>query len=227
MSEGGDYLIPVEGLGLKPLGGGSLESLTRTSEYLPQVRVYGASNDVVVEGNFPMGHFGLYFKKETITDLTEQFDCLVIYARPRACIIGGDAPVSFYGKQVGKDWEFSKEFEEVKAKAMSKNNQGYLCGLEYLLWIPSVEKFALFLMGNPTLRRESDKVLALVGKAATLKIRFIKSKAGYSWHGASCFPCSTPLVPMPDQELMKKEIVSFTNPEETQVELAEEEGRAR
>ena len=204
MSEGGDYLIPIEGLGLAPLTGGELDSLTRTSEYLPQIRVYGASNDVVKEGNFPMGHFGLYFKKDTITDLTEQFDCLVIYGRPRACIIGGDAPVSFYGKQVEGKWVYSEEFDAVKDKAMSKDNQGYLCGIEYLLWIPSVSKFALFLMGNPTLRKESDKVLSLVGKAALFKIRFIKSKAGYSWHGASVFGCSTPLVPMPDPEEMKK-----------------------
>src|SRR3990172_379463 len=101
MTNENDYLVPLEGLGLQPLSvGGDLEALTRTSDYLPQIRVYGASNDVVQEGKFPMGHLGLYFKKDNIIDLTEQFDCLVIYTRPRACVIGGDTPISFYGKQV-------------------------------------------------------------------------------------------------------------------------------
>jgi len=220
MSDENGYLIPIEGLGLKPLDGGDIEVLTRTSAYLPQIRVYGASNDVVKAGEFPMGHFGLYFSKDNLVDLTEQFDCLVIYARPRACIIGGDTPVNFYDTS-------TPEFKEVQAKAMSKQNQGFLCGLEYLTWIPSVSKFALLLMGNPTLRRESEKVKALIGKAATLKIRFIKSKAGYSWHGATVMPCTTPMGNLPDTEDIKKELEKFNSPEDSKVELAEEEERKR
>ena len=221
-------MIPVEGLGLAPLAGGGLEELTRTSDYLPQLRVYGSSNDIVKSGDFPMGHFGLYFAKDNVVDLTEQFDCLVIYARPRACVITGDTPVNFYGKSVDGKWEYSKEFEEIKARAMAggQNNQGYMCGLEYLLWLPDVSKFALFLMGNPTLRRESNKVLGLIGKAATFKIKLIKT-AKYTWHGCSCFQCSTPFSNVPSTEDIKVQVEKFLNPEESEVELAEGESRVR
>ena len=98
--------------------------------------------------------------------------------------------------------------------------KGYACGLEYLLWIPNVSKFALFLMGNPTLRRESEKVLALIGKAATLKIRFIKSSE-YSWHGCSCFPCTTPFGNLPDTNEIKDQLDNFFNPQDSNIELAE------
>lgn len=224
MSDENNYLIPVEGLGLTNISqGGELSALTRSSDYLPQLRVMGSSVEIVKEGKFPVGHWGLYFTKDNVVDLTEQFDCLVIAYRPRAVILQA-TPINFYGKLEsneggGQEWVFSEEFKSVQARAMNKE-QSYQCGLEYLLWIPSVSKFGLFLMGNPTLRRESEKVLALVGKAATLKIRFIKTEK-FSWHGCSCFPCTTPFANMPDSEEIKEQIHVLHNPEDSQVELAD------
>lgn len=226
-------LIPAETLDLATRESGDIEALTRTSEFLPQVRVYGSEANVVKEQKFPMGHFGLYFSPEKIVDLGEQFDCLVVDWRPRASIVSGDTPISFFGKfnaeaEEGKKWEYSKEFVEVKDRAMAKE-KGYLVGLEYLVWIPSVGKFGLFLMGNPTLRRESSNVKALVRKAATLKIKLIKTNQ-YTWHGCTAFACTTPF-DIPEKEMIVDEIVKFRDPKDSAVEFADDEkegqGRAR
>lgn len=210
-------LIPLSELGVKELEPTSISALTRTSDFLPQVRVYGASNDVVKENKFPMGHFGLYTSKDNIVDLGEQFDCLVISSRPRAGTVTGDSPISFYNMD-------SEEFKDMQRRAMNKE-QGYMVGLEYLLWIAKIEKFALFWMGNPTLRRESEKVKASVGNAATLKIKFIKTST-YSWHGAECLLCETEFA-VPDLEEIKTEVEKFNNPTESDVKLSEEDTRKR
>jgi len=224
MAEEGKDLIPVDP-NAEAREGGDIETLTRTSEFLPQVRVYGSEANIVKEGNFPMGHMGMYFSPEKVVDLGEQFDCLVIDWRPRASIVTGDTPISFFGRfdpeaEKGKMWKYSKEFNEIKDRAMAKT-KGYLVGLEYLLWVPSVDKFALFLMGNPTLRRESSNVKALMRKAATLKIKLIKTKA-HTWHGCTVFACSTPF-DIPGEAVLAEEKAKFRAPVDSAVEFADDD----
>ena len=125
---------------------------------LTAVRVTCELGKFVKEGKFPMGHLGLYVSADNVLDLDEQIDCLAFTYRPRACIITGDTPISFYNIE-------SKEFTDIKDQAMKDKRRGYLVGLEYLLYFPFVERFGLFLMGNPTLRRESANLKALVDSA--------------------------------------------------------------
>jgi hypothetical protein len=126
-------LIPQDTLPLATREGDDIDALTRTSEFLPQLRVYGSEATIVKEGKFPMGHFGLYFSPENIIDLGEQFDCLVVDWRPRASIVSGDTPISFFGKfnDETSEWEYSKEFVEIKNRAMGKE-KGYPHGQSYV-----------------------------------------------------------------------------------------------
>jgi hypothetical protein len=212
-------LIPMNELGLQTADqlGGELDTLTKTSDFLPQVRVYGSETNLVKEGKFPMGHLGLYFTSNNVVDLGTGFDCIVCAARPRASIVTGDQPISFYKFE-------SNEFQDVLARAKAKE-AGYLAGLEYLLWIPKVSQYGLFLMGNTTLRRESANVKALLGRGATISIKLIKT-AKYTWHGINVFPCTTPMQ-TPDMELLAEEVEKFKHPVESQVELAEESTSTR
>ena len=113
----------------------------------------------------------------------------------------------------------SKGFTTVKEHA-NNNEEGYLYGLEYLIWIPLYHQFGLFLMGNKTLRRESDKVKGFTEKACMLKIKLIKGKK-HTWHGCEVFPCSTPF-DMPEREELIKNLKDFDNPVESVVEFVGE-----
>lgn len=221
-------LIPFDelGLALPDQKQGALEKLTRTSDFLPQLRVYGSESDIVKEQKFPMGHLGLYISADNVLDLDEQIDCLAFTYRPRASIITGDTPISFYSIE-------SKEFTDIKDRAMKDKERGCLVGLEYLIYIPSIELFGLFLMGNPTLRRESVNLKALVDNAAgensiasaTIKVKLIKTSK-FMWHGVTIFNCSTPL-DWPEGSDLKEKIANFKNPRESEVELAEESSTDR
>lgn len=214
-------LINLNELGIPQPNSKELVEFVQSSDYLPQLRVYGSESGVVKEGNFPMGHIGLYYSTDKVIDLGTQVDVLVITNRPRTSIMtGGEQPISFFTQG-------EANFEEVKSKALQKQ-QGYMVGLEYLLWIPSVEKFAMFFMGNPTLRRESANVLALQGQAATLKIKLIKTKS-YTWHGVECFKCDTPF-DIPSVETIKETYEKyFANPKDSPVNVTgtSTEDRAR
>jgi hypothetical protein len=230
-------LATLDDLGLAPRDSEdkSIQALTRTSEFLPQIRVYGSEATVVKEQKFPMGHLGLYFSAEKIVDLGEQFDTLVVDWRPRASIVTGDKPVSFFGKfneeesDPNKRWTYSEAFIEVQKRGMAKET-GFLVGVEFLLWVPMVKKFGLFLMGNPTLRRESPNVMPLLGKAATVKCHLIKTSK-YTWHGAKVFECTTPFDMPPNDEVLE-ESANFRNPVDSDVEFVKDgdssgSGRAR
>ena len=214
-------LIPLGELGVQTGEelAGELDVLTKTSDFLPQVRIYGSENNLVKEGKFPLGTFGLYHSSDNVSEMGPEFAAIVIAARPRASIID-DTPISSY--------DFKCEtFQTIKTKALSKV-KGHLVGLEYLLWLPTFEKFALFFFGTITLRRESPNVKALIGKGLTSKIKLIKG-AKFTWHGCECFPCTAPF-DLPDKADMAAEVLKFQNPAEADVEVVNEDagsGRKR
>jgi hypothetical protein len=200
----------------------ALSELSKSSDYLPALRVYGSAATIVKQGKFPQGHFGLYFSADKILDLGPQTDVLVIDYRPRASImLSEEAPISFFNPE-------SETFIAVKEKGQQKV-QGYMYGLEYLLWIPSVKHFGCFFMGNPTLRRESENVKSSVGGAVTLKIKFIPSKQYGGWHGAEALACDTPFDIPSKEEIMEVHSTKFANPVDSQVKMAEadQSGRVR
>ena len=221
MTEESKQLIPLAELGIESPEqlSGELDVLTKTSDFLPQIRIYGSENKLVKAKKFPMGEFGLYHSSDNVDELGEGFDMVCIAARPRASIID-DTPVSFY------DFK-SESFQQVKTKALSKVD-GHLVGFEFLVWIPAVNAFALFFMGSITLRRESPALKALIGKGASLKIILIEGKK-YTWHGCKCFPCTAPLT-LPDEADLKRELHKFKNPAASEVEVVKDgdgEERAR
>jgi len=212
-------IVSAESLGLVSRESNEIDSLTKTSEFLPQLRIFSSASTIVKEGKFPIGHFGLYISGDNIVDLGDQTDCLVIDWRPRASSIGGDTPISFFGKFNDDSWEYSPGFTDFKDRAMSKQ-EGYVVGLEYLIYFPTLRKYGLFLMGNPTLRRESANVKALVGKAATFKIKLIKT-AKFSWHGCTAFECSTPF-DVPGKEDILREVNIFRSPKDSDIEFVDD-----
>jgi hypothetical protein len=196
----------------------ALAELTQAGDYLPQLRVFGSESGIVKEGKFPMGHFGLYFSADKVVDLTEQVDILVIAFRPRASIMmSDDQPINYFNPE-------SENFQRVKDKAKAKE-EGFLAGLEYFVWIPSVSQFAIFFMGNTTLRRESSNVKARVGQAATLKIKLIKSKK-YTWHGCETLGCDAPFEVPPGETIKGVYDSKFANPQDSDVNMAEEGSEA-
>jgi len=82
-----DALINLEELPLQKYGEETFEKLSKSGDWLPQLRLYGSNNDVVKEGKFEMGHYGLTYNKDQIVDLSPEVSILVIAERAFLCII--------------------------------------------------------------------------------------------------------------------------------------------
>ena len=206
-------LINYDELGIEQKDDKAVAELTKAGDYLPQVRVFGSESKIVKEGKFPMGHFGLYYSADKIADLSDQVDVLVIAYRPRASIMTEDQPINYFDPD-------TDNFNKVKSKAL-EGVQGYMAGLEYLLWIPSVKQFAIFFMGSKTLRRESSNVRGFRGKAATLKIKLIKT-AKYTWHGCETLSCDAPFDVPPNEKIKEVFESKFSNAEDSSVSVTDE-----
>lgn len=214
-------LVNLSDLGIEvPEENKELAELSKSAiTYLPQLRVYGSEADIVKEGNFPMGHLGLYFNKENIVDLGKETNILVIHFRPRAAILlSGEPPTNFYDIK-------SNNFQDIVEKAKNRIS-GHQFGLEYFMYFFAIEKFGLFFMGNATLRRESDNVKSHTGKAITLEVKLIKDKK-HTWHGCMTLSCDAP-VKMPSKEdIVDNYNTYFTNPKDTDLDLVDDSSEER
>ena len=167
-----------------------------------------------------MAHWGLLTAKDTAEDLGVAVDVIPLVWRPKATQL---TPLITYYNPKSEDFKRVMKQSEVP-------NSGCFYGPEFLVWIPSIKKFASYSMNSKTARNQAPQLLALMGKGATLKIKYIET-TNYSWHGPVVTQCSVPLG-TPDPELRKEVEEKFCHPEESSVEfdpekLDGEEGRAR
>lgn len=210
-------LIPLNDLPVSKYDDKSFDALAKAATWLPRINLQGTGSNMVKEDKIKQGHFALIESKESFADLTNSFDCVVISWRPKAMRVDGDQVINVHNPQ-------SPEFEKIVAEA-DQPDSGCLYGPEFLLWVKGASKFATFFMSSKTLRREAPNLKTLIGKAATVRSKLIKTQK-YSWFGCTVTPCSTPFDIPPIAEI-KEQAAKFANPGEKEVESAPTDGRAR
>lgn len=193
------------------------------SDFLPRFQLFGAKSDACAEGLIGIGRYGLV-KGDDITDLGDSVDVGVLAQRPKAIRIEGDNVICSYFPEIVNDVITNPLFKKIVEDARQPDS-GCMFGREFLFWVPSANTFALFHANSKTTRREAKKLLALMGKAATLRARLIE-KGRYKWHGPVITTCSTPIDP-PDEKLLRAEWERFHTPPKDNVEVDNSEERAR
>lgn len=104
---------------------------------LPYLRFYAGGSKLCKAGTFPVNHYGLHKTPGSLpdVDLGTSFLAFVIARRPCAAVLLGEANYRYYDPT-------SKEFQEAKAKAAEGGLNGYLCGMEWLVWVHDADCFA-------------------------------------------------------------------------------------
>lgn len=189
--------------GLQKYTDKTFDGVAAATKFLPRLQLFGSNSGEVKEGKILMGHFGVVtMKGQPIIDLTDTVDVLVVVWRPKALDMSEETVISCF--DVSNDL-----FREIAAKS-DDSDSGCMFGPEFLVWIPSIEKFATFFCGSKTARRESVNIKTLCGRAATFKSHLIK-KGKFAWHGPRAFECNTPFTSPPHEELMER-VDEFNNP---------------
>lgn len=187
----------------------------RSSSFLPRLQLMTASSGPCKAGDFPTNHWAC-IRDQQYQDLNKTVDLLVCSWRPMALAFGSETASSHDRK--------SEMFLDIQERADRKED-GYMWGYQALVWIPSVGCFATYFAGSPTARRAFTGVKALMKQPATFGSQKIDNGKNV-WYGPTAVECSTPF-DMPPKDEYLKQMEKFNNPEESDVELAEEDERAQ
>lgn len=188
--------------------------------YLPRIQLCGGNSNICKEGKIGVGRYGLIASKDEVIDLTNQFDCLPLVWRFLAMRIADGNVLSYFNPK-------TEQFKKLMHEADNVKDSGCMYGMEFMLWVPTLNRFTVFFFNSKTARRQAPNMRALcenkdaagnrgLPKAATMKVEFIKNKK-YSWHGCIVVPCSTPF-PLPDPTAIQEQAILFANPSDSTVE---------
>lgn len=190
------------------------------SEFLPRLQLFTGNNKEVKRKLIGSERYGLVVARDRIQDLGDTVEIIPYAWRPKAMEVGGDEVISVYNPR-------DPEFIRIKSLS-SEQNSGCMAGIEFLVWIPSIKRFASLYMASksnkveaPMLREKLDQ-----GKAVMLD-SVLASNKKYEWYTIRVNGCSSALE-MPEDEIVLVEVNKFNNPPENETEKVEEtDTRAR
>ncbi len=206
-------LISTNEFGISKYGSSEdFDLVATTSSWLPRLQLFGANSDPVKRGQFPMAHWGLVIQKDQLEDLGPEVDVLPISWRPKAMRMGdgNGNPVSYFNPRAQEFLDIQKDSEQ--------QDSGCMFGPEFLIWVPSVRRFATYFMSSKTSRRQAPELRALMGQGASLEVQLIETQK-YSWHGPVVKRVLGQISELPSLEDVKKYTSSFNNPEDSTIEF--------
>jgi len=179
-----------------------------TADYFPRLQLMGSNSDAVKEGLLPMGVYALIKSKDDMKELGAQIDVLICSWRLKAMQIKNDEVISIFDSK-------NPEFTRIKNEATVPDS-GCLCGVEFLVFVPTAKEFATFYMASKSALRLAPKVRSYINEqkrkpgAATLNIELASNKK-YKWHVSVIQDCTTPF-DLPEQDIFLKAVTKFNNP---------------
>jgi len=217
-----DELVKLDDLGAMTPSKYSDEDFDKSASgggFLPRVQLMTSNSAKCKSGDFSVNHYAL-IQDQKFDDLGKNVDVLIVDWRPKA-LETGEAVISVFDPN-------DDEFARIQERSLNEKDSGCMFGPEYLVWIPSVKRFATFFMGTKSSRREAGAVKARMHKAATLGSQKCKN-ASYEWFAPECQACSTPFE-MPNKSELAEVVEKFRNPPKPEIEGVKEnpeEARAR
>lgn len=185
--------------------------------FLDRVQLMTSGSEKCKAGEFPVNHFAA-INGETFKDLGNEFDAIILSRRPKA-IEFGDSPLVSHDPK-------SDLYRSIMERSDEKDS-GCMFGTEYLIWVPSQNKFYTFLFGSKSARREASTVNEYVGHGVTFKPKKV-STAKYTWFLPTVVECtSLTQSDLPDAAALDKHIDDFENPKEPEIEPADSETTER
>lgn len=184
----------------------------KSVDYLPRIQLMQGTSDLVKDEKIGVGRWALIFNKEEFVDLGNEFEALVLAFRTKAVRTTKPIVTSFNTK--------SPVYQDIIADS-TRPNSGCMHGPEFLMWIPSQEKYATFHCSNPTARNAASQFLPEVGKALSVMVGSTKIDNGKNkWKGPSAKPLEVQ-IPLPTEGL-GDQLTRFLKVPKDNVQLAEE-----
>ncbi len=184
----------------------------KAGDWLPRLQLMTSSAKECKAGKFPINHYALV-KGTSYIDLGTEVNVYTMSWRPKALEMGQKV-ISVYDVK-------HSEFERIAAKSAIQNS-GCMYGVEFLVFIPSINTIATFFMGSKSARIEAPSLRARMYQFSNLGSQHIAPKGStYDWYTPLVLPCSATFG-LPSEDEQAEQITKFQNPPELNVETAEE-----
>lgn len=205
----------------------------QSTSFLKRVQLV-SSGDLVNKGLAKPGEWVIPIDGDTVENLGDSIDGLVISVRDKALDTNPNPPVAAFDVE-------SDLYKEIVEQAGTKDS-GCMYGPSFLLYVREAEQFLELFLGNASGRQEAKKLFPFLpisedqakayGKqfkaqgpqAVTLTSKYV-SRGRFKWYAPVASKCSTPFNDLPDQEEFIRQATKFVNPEESNSEVAEDGGR--
>jgi len=183
--------------------------------FLPRLQLEGSNSDKVKRNKIAKGNWALIVGRDTFEDLGQKVDILVFDYRTKAMDISDLENVKVV---------YDKDSDEFK-RIQRQQGQGYLYGLEFLVWLPNAQnevKFATLFMGNPTNRVAARHFkpfctgATLAERCATLGHEILENSK-YVWEGPTITRNTAGLSSYPTLAEIQEQRDAFLNPSESEV----------
>lgn len=188
------------------------DKLASAYGYLPRLTQLTDASAAVKKRELAAG-FYLVSGKDDKAPLGEDVDLVPVAWRFKAL----ETPPG--AKPISTTDHNSELFKSIAARA-GQQNSNCQAGIEYLVWLPSVSKFATYLMGSKTALKEAAKVKPLIGCPVTVKTHTFDN-GQHIWQGPKVYEASVPPATLPDAELLKETVEKFVKGAEESGEPAE------
>ena len=206
-------IFKAAGLAPSKYADADFDAMATAGGYLPRLTQFTDASAVVKKRELTVG-FYLVAGKDDRTPLGEDVDIVPISWRFKALDTSAGKPISSLDPK-------SDLFQSIAARAKSANSHCQ-AGIEFLVWIPAVSKFATYLMGNKTALKEAAKVKPFLGCAITIKTHTYDNDE-HIWQGPKVYEASVPPTSLPDPQILQDTNDKFQNPPAEAAEDAVEE----
>ena len=188
-------------------------AVSTNADYDPRIQLFGSNSKECKAGNINIAHWGMVHEDELV-DLGKEAEVLVVCWRPKAMRIAENTVNSFFERE-------SPAFQSIMEESKVKDS-GCMYGPEFLVWLPTQEKFVTLFLGSKTARRASKKLLSFLNAdTPTVKLSSTLIEQGKnSWHGPVFSVVTTPLTPLPSRQVIGEKATSFLDPPKDNVEEA-------
>ena len=236
---------------LVPISAGALPALApnmdvfreiaQSSSFLQRIQLYSKGRYIDTQMISP-GHYGVPVSEDTIEDLGTEIDIIPLAWRAKAIDMSDrDAILVSYDNN-------ADDYKRIKSAADNTENSHCMYGPTFLVFERETGRFYEFFFGNPSMRRESTKLVGFcaispetaaelskqTGKtveprgplACTLKVKYA-TKGPYGWHVPVCHQCSTPFTNLPAIEGLVEEVKKFYELKNSEVEKVVETTKKR
>jgi hypothetical protein len=135
-----------------------LGDFVRGGDFYPRLKFFNASATQVKRKKFPENHYGLIKSKEECVDLGETFAAVPLSYRVTALDFTEPGKCKRYHDL--RSEEFIRVKKEAETKRPQDQQNPYLCGMEFLFWLPEYG-YATLLCSNHSLKMCAGKLTGL------------------------------------------------------------------